>query len=291
MDHYQLENNFLGSVRFEGTTDLGGFIEVLEQRGIVPAIVANETARANYLDKWMDVKGVPPSRTNPCVVFREDGSMTGLLEICVDSANEQWSPLSDPPGTLKTTMSTTAPYGWFLCEGQLLTPSDPGHAALYANCPALREGANVRLPDMRARTTVGAGPRLTSGKPARGIGDTGGLEEVKLSKNETPLVDHLHGGFNIDARVAQWFDRARILLGANSSSDPSGAGVQLATLNGNTLQRDIIYPNPPTGGSGTALDPASGVSRTWPTTTSGRNALAAHENMPPFLAVNYLIKA
>lgn len=290
MDHYQVENNFHGSVEFEGTVDLGGFIEVIGQQGIVPAVVDDEADRDDFLDRWMEEKGVAPSITNPCIVLRRNGSLTGLLEICVDSTFKRWTPLSDPPGTIKPTMAGTAPYGWFFCEGQLLTPSTLGHAALYANCPALREGENVRIPDMRARTMVGAGPRLIKGMASRSVGDTGGAEMVKLSKNETPLVDHLHGGTNIDARISQWMSRARIMLGANSSADPSGAGVQLATLNGNLLPRDIISLNPPTGGADKATDPASGVSRNWPTTTSGRDALQAHENMPPFIAVNYMIK-
>lgn len=291
MDHYQSENIFHGRVDFEGNVDFGPWPHVLGNYGIVPGIVDDEADRANFLDRWMADKGVVPSRTHPCVVLRRNGSMTGLLEICVDAENEQWSPLSDPPGSLKTTMSATAPYGWYLCEGQLLTPSHLGHAPLFANCPALREGANVRLPDMRARTTVGAGPRLTSGKAARNLGDTGGAEEVKLSKAETPLVDHLHGGFPWDGRILDHLQRSRILLGANASADPSGAGVQLATLNGNIQQRDIVYPNPPTSRPDSATDPATKASREWPTTQSGRDAQAAHENMPPFLAVNYLIKA
>lgn len=292
MDHYQNENTFHGDVEFRGNVDLGGFLEVLGQRGIAPAIVADEADRANYLDMWMEEKGVVPTHTDPCVVFRHNGSSTGLLEICVDENGVQWSPLSDPPGTLKETMSSAAPYGWYLCEGQLLTPSHLGHASLFANCPTLREGANVRLPDMRARTTVGAGPRLTSGKPARGLGDTGGLEEVKLSKAEAPLVDHLHGGINPDSRIEQWLKSARIPLGANWTADPSGADVKLATLSGDLVGRGLLYPNPgPAYGVIKLSDPATGMIHDWPTSLSGRDAQAAHENMPPFVAVNYLIKA
>ena len=297
MDHYQNENIFHGSTAFHGQVDLGGFIEVLGQRGIVPAIVADEMDRANYLDMWMEEKNVVPSLTHPCIVFRENGSSTGLLEICVDPAGEVWSPLTDPPGTLKETMSSVAPYGWYLCEGQLLTPSHSGHAPLFANCPTLREGSNIRLPDMRARTTVGAGPRLTSGKPARGLGDTGGLEEVTLSKGQTPLVDHLHEGFNWDTRIKAWMDVAYVSLGSEVGSVMSGTGRTYPTLAGAVdRSRDIILVSHPgsTASPVVTLPEHLGLgsgSVFAPTQVAGRDAQAAHENMPPFVAVSYLIKA
>ena len=92
-------------------------------------------------------------------------------------------------GEVKIFAGNYAPQGWAFCNGQLLSISQ--NTALFSLL-GTNYGGNGQttfgLPDLRARTAMGAGqgPGLTN----RTIGETGGTTSVVLSTNNLPAHTH-----------------------------------------------------------------------------------------------------
>ncbi len=155
-----------------------------------------------------------------------------------------------------------APRGWAMCAGQLLPISQ--NTALFSLLGTTYGGdgrTTFALPDLRGRCALGMGQG--PGLQPYVQGQAGGQENVTLLQPQMP--QHTHG------------------LAANSSngteSDPSGALLANAqvpidrstTVNGNTYLQ---------GTPNTAMSPqAIGL--------AGGNQ--PHENMQPYLAMNYII--
>jgi microcystin-dependent protein len=148
-----------------------------------------------------------------------------------------------------------APRGWALCNGQLLSISQ--NTALFSLLGTTYGGngqTTFGLPDLRSRVPLhqGQGPGLSN----RTLGEQSGQEAVTLTTAQLPAHTH-------PAQCSS--------LNGNSNS-PTGrvwskdAGVQSATYTGNA----------PNGAmAANAIGPAG----------NGQ----PHENMPPFLTVNFVI--
>ena len=147
---------------------------------------------------------------------------------------------------------TFAPRGWALCDGQLLPINQ--HQSLYALLGTIYGGdgrTTFGLPDLRGRTPVHPGSGVNQGQK-------GGEENHTLSTAEMP--QHTHSS---SASTAT----------GNQGSDTSPTGNVLASQ----ARRELpIYAQP---SSLTALSPA--------VTNAGGGQ--SHENMQPFLAVNFCI--
>jgi len=158
-----------------------------------------------------------------------------------------------PVGSLQAYAGATIPDGWLLCDGRDLAKlTYPDLAdALGTTWGTPTSQANFRLPDLRGRSLIGAGPggSLT----ARTLGTTGGAETHTLSTSEIPSHSHDSRGGNNSPHV-----------------QPSVAG----GIDG----RDWY-------GLAGALTSKATV------TTGSTGGGGAHNNMPPWAAVNWIIKA
>lgn len=168
-----------------------------------------------------------------------------------------WGPVASASepflGQITIFAGNFAPRGWALCDGQILPISQ--HTALFSILGTTYGGdgrTTFALPGMRGRVPIhaGTGPGLTP----RRLGERGGQETVALSSNQMPQHKHITQGFS----------------GRGNEEGP-----------GNTVwakkNRDDDY-------SSNAPDVqmnANAISDT------GGNQ--AHNNMPPFIAVNYII--
>jgi microcystin-dependent protein len=143
-----------------------------------------------------------------------------------------------------------APVGWQYCDGSLLSISE--YEALFTLIGTTYGGdgqTTFAVPDLRGRSPIHYG---TSSQGSYILGTRGGVETVTLSLNQIPL--HAH---QIGATTA-----------AGQSSSPSGQ-----TFAANSQ----LGPYEPTGASASA--PILGL--------DGGNS--PHENLMPYLAVNYVI--
>lgn len=149
-----------------------------------------------------------------------------------------------------------APRGWAFCDGQLLPISQ--NTALFSLIGTTYGGdgrTTTALPNLQGRLPMhpGRGPGLT----ARRLGQRGGTEMVTLSEQQMPSHTHTL--------------RAEDNLGFANSSSPNNAVIARAS---------------------------SGAGRAYKNTTSslvGMNGVQntggsqAHNNLQPFLAINFII--
>lgn len=167
--------------------------------------------------------------------------------------------MADPfLGEIRMFAGNFAPAGWALCNGRLLPISE--NDALYALLGTIYGGDGVTtfaLPNLQGRVAVGlgTGPGLTTVN----IGELAGVESVTLTANQLPSHTHsVQASTNVGTTDTP-----------TATTVLSAAGPSTTTL--------TPYA---TSGTLTAMSPAS--------TTPAGNSLP-HENMQPYLAINYII--
>ncbi len=158
------------------------------------------------------------------------------------------------------------PMYWLPCDGKELQMSE--YEALFALIGTTYGGDGMRtfkLPDLRGRLPIGQGnaPSVTP----RPIGQSSGSETVTLAESAMPLHTHAANASNA------------------SGTQPNPGGVWAATVNTNppaavnqyVKKSEIISPK-----ILGAMDPAA-VGKT--------GGGASHDNVMPYLPVNYMICA
>ena len=156
-------------------------------------------------------------------------------------------------GEIRLFAGTFAPQGWALCNGQLLSIQD--FEVLFQVIGTTYGGdgqTNFGLPDLQGRVPIhqGAGPGLTP----RGVAETGGTETVTITIDTLPAHVHVEMASSGPA---------------NAGAGPAGSVLAgtVANVYGSVAPNVAMAP--------TAIGPSGG----------GR----PHENMAPFVALNYII--
>jgi microcystin-dependent protein len=147
-----------------------------------------------------------------------------------------------------------APRGWLTCDGQVLPISQ--NTALFSLLGTTFGGngqTTYALPDLRGRVAIhaGTGPGLT----ARVLGAKGGLNDVGLLTTQIPAHTHI-----VNPRFS------------NTPNQVNPAG---------NYPGNLGAANPATGS--TASGPMGAAS------VAPAGSSAPHENMQPYLGINYII--
>jgi len=159
-----------------------------------------------------------------------------------------------------------APYGYALCQGQLLNISQ--NTALFSILGTVYGGngqTTFGLPDLRGRAPVGAGNGL--GLTPVSLGEMAGTENATLLINNMPMHTH-------SATVT--INAANDSRGGGSSESPSNAVLD-NTGNANTK----IYASAP---DGTKLSSAAATA-----TIGNSGGSQPFSIQSPFLGVNFII--
>ncbi|TGE21676.1 phage tail protein [Hymenobacter aquaticus] len=167
-------------------------------------------------------------------------------------------------GIVKLFGGNFAPRDWAFCNGQLLPINQ--YQALFAVIGTFYGGngtTNFALPNLNGRVAVGMGQSQSQTNYT--IGQVGGVETVTLTTQQMPAHTHQLVGNTATGNVAS---PAGAMLGAATGSISTGDEV---TVNPYTT----TTPGTPTPMSPSAIAPVGGSQ--------------AHENRPPFLALNYII--
>lgn len=176
------------------------------------------------------------------------------IKALADAIDAQASPI--PAGVIQMWPGAAAPGGWYLCQGQSVpAAANPGLAAIFGT-----SGANVILPDLRGRVLVGTAPVNvpSSGDAARALRGKGGT--TKLAVGQLPAHDHPIGG------------------GGNVPSTSGGGNVWVVG--------PVQYGSGPFNNK--MVMQASG---TFSIATRTGNNGSGQESMPPWYAINYIIRA
>lgn len=171
-------------------------------------------------------------------------------------------------GMIQMFAGDTAPDGWLICDGSAVSRTD---YPLLFDAIGIKYGEGDRsttfnLPDMRDRFPVGAGNDYV-------LNDKGGSNSVTLGTNEIPA--HTHGeksltGYVTLRKTGAGYHTAVSRDGIVSSIEDSGSGT---SVNGS-------------GSTGQKLDQVNfNATHTHDRVGGGK----AHENRPPYIAINYVI--
>ena len=163
-----------------------------------------------------------------------------------------------PIGSMAAYNGPTPPKGWLICDGTIINPNEyPELSKILATT----YGVANKLPDLRERTIIGTGmgPNLTN----RTLGMIGGTEKHTLTTNEIP--SHIHGlgnsgEHNHEYMLAESTDLAR-------GNDNGWAIRNISSRTSNDSTASHTHTTDPTGGG------------------------QSHNNMMPYLTLNYIIRA
>ncbi|MBL7736831.1 MAG: tail fiber protein [Chitinophagaceae bacterium] len=189
-----------------------------------------------------------------------------------------------PAGVIQAFAGSVAPEGYLLCNGQAV--SRASYAGLFAAIGTSYGAGNgsttFNLPDLRGRTAIGAG--AGTGLSNRALAAAGGAETHTLTVDQIP--SHNHDGSTNSSGAH-----------THSITDPghSHSLTSMASGTGNYIDHDVSgssnssqsYPSS-IGASTTGISIKSGGSHSH--TISSQGGGQAHNNMQPFLTLNYIIK-
>lgn len=164
-------------------------------------------------------------------------------------------------GTILPTVATSAPAGWLLCDGSAVSRTTYANLfTLVGTTFGAGDGSTTfNVPDLRGRSIIGVGQG--SGLSARTRGQTGGAEVHQLGVTEIPAHGHdIYAGTDNTSgnTVAAANAGARGFAGSNVATG-------LTTITNFATGGQQAIRN--TGGSG------------------------SHNNMQPFMALSYIIRA
>lgn len=161
-----------------------------------------------------------------------------------------------PAGTIVATARTAAPSGWLLCQGQNLLRAGT-YADLYdaiGTNYGSADSTHFYIPNLKGKVPVGIDAADSTFSDHN---KTGGAKTVTLSVNNLPPHNHLFGA---DDQIQSAGSYTKISgFSYDAISSLSGGG-------GNYLTKGLYE------GS------------------TSRSGNTAHENMPPYVTVNYMIK-
>lgn len=195
-----------------------------------------------------------------------------------------------PPGCLMMYPSTTAPSGWLSCDGSAVSRTT--YSALFAIIGTTYGPGNssttFNLPDMRGRTPIGTG--TGTGLTGRNLGQTGGAETHTLTTSQMPSHTHSGTTANSGTHTHSIYDpghthvyRVRVWADDNNHNDGS-----MAAGSDNPNPSNIANPSTNLNYTGISINASGDHAHT--VTINSEGSGLPHNNMQPFLVVNYIIK-
>lgn len=164
------------------------------------------------------------------------------------------------PGIVQAYAGTTAPSGWLLCDGSTVSRADyPDLFETIGTTFGAGDGSTTfALPDMRGRVPVGQDAGQTEFDM---MGEKGGAKTHTLTVDQIPSHNH---------------------------AAPSGY-FYVETNNGNMRKSAVNTQAGSSGENGVWRQRIAESSGALPTASAGGGA--AHNNLQPYIVLNYIIKA
>lgn len=184
-----------------------------------------------------------------------------------------------PTGSIMIWPTDTTPTGWRLCDGSIYNVPSAGDE-LYDLYQVIGrsfsrsndESGTFRLPDMQGRFVAGKGANDYDS-----INQKGGLNTVTLSISEMPKHNHDSANSTSDATVQTSSNKSLFKFPANEGglSTVTDRCVDITAHgdNGNDVRKEDMN-----------------EAHTHNVSLYARGDNAAHENRPPYIVMNYIIK-
>lgn len=180
-----------------------------------------------------------------------------------------------PPGVIQAYGGASAPSGWVLCDGAAVSRTT--YAALFAvlgtSYGAGNGSTTFNVPNLQSRMPFG---RETGQSANDTLGETGGARTVTLTAAQSGVPAHTHGAGTYSAASGGNHSHTEdepVHSGVNSAN--GGDWGVYSTTTGNT-STDGAHTHSLTGASAS---------------NSTASAASSHENLPPFVTVNFIVKA
>ena len=184
-----------------------------------------------------------------------------------------------------------APRGWAFCNGQVLPISE--YTSLFSIISNYYGGdgrTNFAVPDLRGRTPIGSG--TAPGLSPRYIGTTGGMERIYLNTTEIPSHSHtITNEVKADTSSLTIGGTAKIRCNpeAGNSESPEGNYNAAKAGGGDTIYSDNGPGYMNENAIDMGLEVAGDVGVDVNSTCGDTGGNQPHENMPPWLCMNYII--
>ena len=267
----QIDMSDMTSEQFSITNNGTGPALIVNQLGASDVVHFKDDSASVFIIK--DGGNVGINTSSPTYKLDVNGSLNALSIY-------QSGALLVPPGSLMMFIAASVPGGWLLCDGGAVSRSM--YAALFATIGVTYGSGNgittFNLPDMRGRAPVGAG--TGAGLTVRTLGGSGGAETHTLGTSEIP--SHTHTG-TTDSAGSHTHTH-------NANADYPGAGLVVRNSQNTRVSSDTGQPNEINLDTSVALGINSAGDHTHTFTTAAAGGSGAHNNMQPYLVVNYIIK-
>lgn len=159
-----------------------------------------------------------------------------------------------PYGTVIQSAAVVIPGGWLVCDGSSCATSDYPNLFAAIGYTYGGSGAYFNLPDLRGRTAIGSG--TGAGLTTRHLADKGGEESHMLTTSEMPAHSH----------------------SSNASGTTGNYGL-IYNSGHNTMNSSVNDGNEPD-----LYQPVGGL------IINSAGGGSAHNNMQPYVVLQYLIK-
>lgn len=218
--------------------------------------------------------------TGIAFVYYDDGNTAQWMELlssAVPNVNEIM-----PVGTIVQTARSSATTGWLLCQGQAIsrTTFSSLFAAIGTQYGSGDGSTTFNIPNLQNRVPVGKGSEVEFDT----LGETGGSKTHTLTESEIPSHTHTQSA------------HAHTFSGSTSTD---GAHTHTTLINAslvNTRTAGTASYNVDNGGSmstssaGSHSHSYSGTTSSNASTINSTGGGAAHNNLQPYIVLNYMIK-
>jgi microcystin-dependent protein len=213
---------------------------------------------------------------NPILAVGEMGYATDTKDLRIGDGVTAWNssggpaPLSVPAGVISQFAGATAPSGYLLCQGQTLSTTTYANLFSTIGYTYGGTGSSFLLPNLKGRIPVG---QDTAQSEFNVLGETDGAKTVAITEAQMPSHTHVQNPHTHSLPTNQYTPSVY----SASPSSPfgelnSGEGAVLSTF--------------------WAFNGSQGLRPMMPLTATNQNTGGnqAHNNLQPYIVVNYIIK-